>query len=219
MEKGDTPQITWTESFLDIVLKFVPLKAKSILDIGCGRGIVGAIVKIYRDPPKLVGLDIYDPYISFCRNLGIYSAIVKHNLQAFPYPFQRNEFDVVIGLEVIEHLPKSLTSRMLCELERIAPRVIISTPNFFFKQPLYDDDPFQNHLSRLSIQDFKVRGYNVFGVGDLQIGRIHPKYLGWTLSRATLLFPTLSTKLLAIKDRPAKSKLEYMKELMEVASV
>lgn len=214
VQKGDRPQITWTESFLDILLRFVPLEARSVLDVGCGRGIVGALVKIYRDPPKLAGLDIYDPYITFSRNLGIYSTVVKHDLQVFPYPFQRNEFDVVIGLEAIEHLPKPLSSMMLLELERIARRVIISTPNIFFKQPLHDGNPFQNHLSKWSIQDFKKRGYCVFGVGSLKIGGSRGKVraLSYALGRTAFLFPTFATSLLAIKDRSAKRLLEYVKE-------
>jgi 2-polyprenyl-3-methyl-5-hydroxy-6-metoxy-1,4-benzoquinol methylase len=214
VQKRDKPQITWTESFLDIVLRFVPLEVTSVLDVGCGRGIVGALTRIYRDPPKLVGLDFYDPYITFCRNLGIYSKIVKHNLQVFPYPFYRDEFDIVIGLEVIEHLPKPLSSMMLCELERIARRVIISTPNVFFKQPLHDGNPFQNHLSRWSVQDFKARGYSVFGVGSLKIAGIHgrARALCYALGRFTFILPSLANSLLAIKDRPPKRLLEYVKE-------
>jgi 2-polyprenyl-3-methyl-5-hydroxy-6-metoxy-1,4-benzoquinol methylase len=213
-EQHNTPEITWPDSFLDTVLSFVPLGVKSVLDVGCGRGIVGAMVKIYRDPPKLVGLDIYDPYINFCRKLGTYDTIVKHNLQEFPYPFSNSAFDIVIGLEVIEHLPKSLAVKMLGELERISSqRVIISTPNIFIKQPLFDNDPYQAHASLISIKNFKDRGYTVFGVGNFKIGRFRPKYFRWLLSRTTLLFPTFADELLAIKDRDKKSRLDYIKKL------
>jgi hypothetical protein len=162
---------------------------------------VGALTKIYRGPQKLVGVDIFEPYLSFCRKLGIYNEVIKHDLRIFPYPFQKDEFDIAIALEIIEHLPKDDAIKMLSELERVARRVIISTPNIFFGQRTYDANPFQRHLSRVSTQDFKVRGYRVFGVGSLLIfGKTIP-YISYALGRVTLLFPQFSTSLLAIKDR------------------
>jgi predicted TPR repeat methyltransferase len=39
---------------------------ESLLDLGCGRGIVGALCRIYRAPRRLVGFDAWEPYLGFC---------------------------------------------------------------------------------------------------------------------------------------------------------
>jgi len=46
------PEVTWTEPFLDRVLAFIPLQSKTIIDVGAGKGIVGALCKIYRSPSR-----------------------------------------------------------------------------------------------------------------------------------------------------------------------
>jgi SAM-dependent methyltransferase len=192
--------VTWTESFLDVVLGFIPTNVKSVLDVGCGRGIVGAIVKIYRSPIRIVGLDIFDPYLDFCRSLNIYSEIMKYDLRNTPLPFNDNEFDVAVALEVIEHLPKSYGYKLLSELERVGRRVIISTPKYFQRQPCYDGNPFQQHVSRWYSRDFRQLGYTVRGVGLMLIAGHSIKYLSYALSRCTFLLPSLSSSILAIKS-------------------
>jgi SAM-dependent methyltransferase len=82
-----------------------------ILDIGCGK----------HKTPGAVGLDC---------NPGT-DADVIHNLNYFPYPFSDNEFDLIIGNQVIEHVEDLLA--VMAELYRIAkPGAIIrlDTPHY-----------------------------------------------------------------------------------------
>jgi len=69
----------------------------NILDIGCGR----------RKIPEAVGMD----------NNPRSEADVIHNLDAFPYPFPDNRFDLVIGRYVISNVDNPV--RVIEELHRI----------------------------------------------------------------------------------------------------
>jgi 2-polyprenyl-3-methyl-5-hydroxy-6-metoxy-1,4-benzoquinol methylase len=90
----------------------IPMDVESLLDLGCGRGIVGALCRIYRAPRRLVGLDAGEPYLSFCWEHRLYDELVRWDLNELPPPFGDEEFDVVTVVEVIEHLPRA--QRALC---------------------------------------------------------------------------------------------------------
>src|SRR6266566_1810524 len=163
-------EVTWTHPFLDAVVHFLPDNANRVVDIGCGRGIGGALSRIYRNPVKLVGLDA----------------------------FRRNSFDVGLALEVIEHLPMQEGKALLADLKETCSRVIVSTPNEFFDQDTYDQNPFQSHRSFWHVRDFESIGFEVYGVGGVRgLGT----NVGYALGRLTSLFPRASTQLLAVWDR------------------
>src|SRR5437867_6774355 len=144
------PEVAWTHTFLDIFLHYVPRRVTKVIDVGCGRGIVGAVVRIYRDPALLIGVDVFEPYIRFCEKLGVYNTLQRQDLRNLPLPYEDKSFDLAVSLEVLEHLTKVEGQRLLDELNRISTMVIVSTPNVFFAQPHFDRNPFQEHLSRWS---------------------------------------------------------------------
>lgn len=192
------PDVTWTHPFHEIFLRCVPKDVESVLDVGCGRGIVGALLKIYRKPQRIVGVDIFGPYLDFCKETGIYTQLIQHDLKLTPLAFGPSEFDLSVALEVLEHLPKPDGRNLLNELERVSKRVIVSTPNHHVHQSSYDGDAHQQHLSRWTVTDFRKRGYSVIGVGDLMVfGRELP-YLSYVLGRTTLLLPALSSIIMAV---------------------
>jgi predicted TPR repeat methyltransferase len=64
----------------------IPVDVESLLDLGCGRGIVGALCRIYRAPRRLVGLDAWEPYLSFCREHRLYDELVRWDLNDLRCP-------------------------------------------------------------------------------------------------------------------------------------
>ncbi|MBT8171915.1 class I SAM-dependent methyltransferase [Candidatus Bathyarchaeota archaeon] len=162
---------TWTRPFLEDLLDEIPKDVKSLIDVGCGRGIVGALTRIYRSPKRLVGVDIFQEYIDFCEKYTIYDELHHLDLRQRPIPFGDNEFSVATCIETIEHLPKRDGELLLEELHRIAKMVIVSTPSSYFKQPKnhINHNPYQTHVSKWTVKDFKDRGYIVKGVGNLAV--------------------------------------------------
>lgn len=203
MEKNCLPDVSWIHCFTDDFLELIPRNVKSVVDLGCGRGIVGALLKIYREPTRTVGVDLFDPYLDFCKRNGFYTEVVRHDLRITPLPFCENEFDLAVSLEVLEHLPMESGKKLLEELERISKRVILSTPQKFFPQPTYDGNVYQQHLSKWTFRDLMARGYNVMGAGNLMIlGREIP-HISHALCKTTTHFPRLSSYMLASYTKPS----------------
>jgi hypothetical protein len=183
------PDTTWTHSALPKILDAIPIDCRSLVDVGCGRGIIGALCRVYRAPERLVGIDGFEPYIDFCRRMNFYDEMDLLELKNLPLRFKTREFHVATCIEVIEHLPKDGGEALLDELERIAPVIILTTPGIYFDQDEYDGNPFQKHLSYWKANEFRQRGYLVYGVGALNTGhairRIMGKVFGPSLTMAT----------------------------------
>lgn len=194
------PDVTWTHPALPSILEQIPTGMQSLLDVGCGRGIIGALSRIYREPKRLVGLDVYGPYLEFCQRFSLYDELVQWDLEKLPLPFGAEEFEVATCIEVIEHLHREHGERLLDELERVAQRVVVTTPNLFFEQAEYDGNLHQRHLSFWRPSDFRRRGYKVLGVGVFTIAGRQVRYLSAALGSATRYVPTLSSLLLCVKD-------------------
>lgn len=191
---GRQTHATWTRPFLHELLEVIPKNVESLIDVGCGRGIVGALVRIYRNPTRLVGVDIFPPYIDFCKKFKLYDEIYLMDLRQTPLPFKNHEFDIATCIEVVEHIHKEYGEKLLDELQRIADMIIVSTPSHYFKQPKHhvDRNPFQAHVSKWTVSDFQKRGYEVRGVGNLSIHS-----LAISIRKLTCKFPRLYQFLLA----------------------
>jgi hypothetical protein len=217
------PDVVWTHPSLPLVLDSIPVDCKSLLDVGCGRGIIGALCRIYRALDRLVGVDGFEPYLEFSQTAGFYDRTIPRNLNDTPLPFGAQEFEVVTCIEVIEHLEWSAGQKLLDELERIGSRVILTTPNIRFQQGEYDGNVFQKHLSGWNPSHFTARGYKVYGAGNLKVGyalkdvtekvvgrlaggavfsgiRKSARYISQALGPLTHDVPKLSTSLLCIKS-------------------
>ena len=146
----DSKVASWTRPFLHELLEEIPKNVESLIDIGCGRGIVGAMTRIYRTPKRLVGVDIFQEYVDFCKKYTIYDELHCLDIRKIPLPFKDQEFCVATCIETIEHLPKKQGEQLLEELQRIADTVIVSTPSSFFKQPKShtEHNPHQEHVSK-----------------------------------------------------------------------
>lgn len=144
---------------------FTPLLIdKVVLDVGCGRGLNGSIIRATRDwsGSTIIGMDINKGCLDFCREFNIYDRLIQANLPKLP--FKDKSIDFLICTEVIEHLTKKDGKYLLKEIDRVCKqRAIVSTPNLFF-DTLPDNDE-DEHKSVWSSKDFKEKGFDVYGLG------------------------------------------------------
>jgi SAM-dependent methyltransferase len=196
-------QITWTHPALPRILDAIPTEARSLLDVGCGRCIVGALCRIYRRMDRQVGFDGYAPALDTCRRHSFYDECLESTITDAPLPFETAEFDVVTCIEVIEHLPRATGLALLAELERVGRHVIISTPNGFFQQEELEANPLQRHLSGWKPGDFRRRGYRVYGIGGMLVFGRHRRLVSTAFGPLTYYAPALSQLLLCVRGPDA----------------
>jgi len=147
------------------VWRLLDKTGRSILDVGCGRG---SFMRIINGRRKFftVGCDLYLPFLKECKQNKIYDEHVLCDARFLP--FRRCAFDIVLCLEVIEHLPKKDSLRLLKQMEEIAQQqIVISTPIGFKKQfqDLVSQNPFQTHKCGWTLKELKKLGFNDF-LGD-----------------------------------------------------
>ena len=148
---------------------FIPSRFDSVIDIGCGKGTTGVVLRTYRDVKTTIGLEIFGPYLEYCRKTNAYDTVVKHNLNAKRLPFNDKTFDLVLCLDVIEHLEKAPALNLLKELKRIGRKVVLTTPSYFQKQDKLDGSEYQIHRCFISKHEFESEGYKVRGIGNIKI--------------------------------------------------
>lgn len=104
----------------------------SVLDVGCGEGVLTYDWAQRLSPARVVGLDLPDPGLQ--RQWGDRRA---HNLEfragtAQSLPFAADEFDLVAAIEVLEHV--SDPGRVLDQMAGVAHRhLLVSVP----REPLW----------------------------------------------------------------------------------
>jgi len=136
-----------------------------VLDAACGHG-GNAIVTRYRNPSvKIIGFDIFPPYVTECKALGVYDNLLVADVRS--PPFREKSVDAVYFTETIEHLEKKDGKKALKELEGISRNVVLITAPIGLalrhKEEIKDGNIYQLHLSGWVPSEFMKMGYKVWG--------------------------------------------------------
>jgi GT2 family glycosyltransferase len=143
-----------------------------VLDLGCGvMPATGGRLPCRRH----VGVDCFEPYLD-----RIGPPTVLADLPRGLESFAAGSFDVVLMLDVIEHLDKPAAMELIRRAERIARReVILFTPDGFVEQrgwPAWNlpDNPAQTHRCGFAFDELIGMGYECtrYPSGSLQAGPI-----------------------------------------------
>ena len=141
-----------------VTLSLQETRPNSILDLGCGRGDYGYMIRRYLpDRVKLYGLDGYMPYLvsDFCRK---YDILVRADLFDLVDGRISIPVDCVLCMDVIEHLEKDKAMR-LSEWLLKQPLSYMSTPLFWFEQdPSYGND-LEKHKCHFTFDELVAMGW------------------------------------------------------------
>lgn len=183
-----------------------------ILEIGCGPD---SALQYIAGERRIEGLDIHEPWLQKAKERGILANYHLANAMDIDQLFQPGEFDAVVALDLIEHLEKPDGYQLIEKMSAVASdRIIIFTPNGFLEQ-VDESNPWNNHRSGWTVDDFEKLGFNVVGVngwkplrGSWARLRYHPRVFWGAVSELShrlltrnhpeLAFSLLCTKVLNV---------------------
>ena len=100
---------------------------ESVLDVGCGEGVLSAEWAERLGDRRVVGVDLDDPGLheEWRKRARPNLEFVAANASALP--FEADAFDMAAGIEVLEHVPDP--DAVLAEMARVARRrLLVSVP-------------------------------------------------------------------------------------------
>ena len=100
---------------------------RSILDVGCGEGVLTCQWADRLDGGRIVGIDLDDPKLSAEWDTRRRDNLEYRVEEATSLSFADDEFDVAAAIEVLEHVPEPEAT--LAEMARVAERyLLVSVP-------------------------------------------------------------------------------------------
>jgi SAM-dependent methyltransferase len=105
---------------------------RSILDVGCGEGVLTEMWAERLDGGRVVGIDLHDPKLE-----GEWKQRARPNLEfrtglGDELPYAQGEFELVAAMEVLEHVPDP--TAVLADMARVGDRwLLVSVP----REPLW----------------------------------------------------------------------------------
>lgn len=172
--------------FVEEVCRAIGKTRPEILDIGCGTG---ANLQMLSQFGAAEGVDVSIEALDFCRARGL--AEVKQGA-AEHLPFADASFDLVTGLDVVEHLNDDIAG--LREMRRVLRpdgRAVLFVPAFMFLWGVQDD--ISHHRRRYTLPELKEKlreaGLTIERASYANITFFFPILIGRVLMRLTGLRP------------------------------
>jgi SAM-dependent methyltransferase len=137
------------EGFVDEICRQLGKRRPRILDVGCGTG---ANIQMLSKFGLAEGVDVSHEALEFCRARGV--AKVKQGV-AEALPYEDASFDLVTGLDVVEHLDDDVAG--LKEMRRVlrpGGRALVFVPAFMFLWGVQDD--ISHHRRRYTAGELKA---------------------------------------------------------------
>ncbi len=105
---------------------------ESVLDIGCGEGVLTMQWAQRLGSARVVGIDLQDPKLEAEWRTRRRENLEFRALRAEELPFSDDEFDLVAAIEALEHIPQA--ERTIAEMARVGRRhLLVSVP----REPLW----------------------------------------------------------------------------------
>ncbi len=137
---------------LDTISQYVSLnKSASILDIGCGSGLMlNALEKL----GSTTGMDMSDEAIMFSKE--IFKGPIEQGYLPNNIPFESNQFNLITALDIIEHIEDDIASlKSIRTMLKQNGRAIITVPAYMFLWSHFDE--LNEHKRRYTLSELKFK--------------------------------------------------------------
>lgn len=158
----------------DLIVRINPQKT---LDVGMGFGTYGVLIREYLDlwdnaneskmyewKRTLDGIEIFEKYITPTHRF-LYDNIYIGDARAI-IPTLKKRYNLVIFMDVIEHLTLADGKKLLSNILAISDNVIVSTPRNAKEQGAQYGNEHERHISQWNEKDFKEFGDCLFIPND-----------------------------------------------------
>lgn len=212
----DKLKITLPFSYMKLLRDSIG-EAKTILDLGCEDGRLLDLLSDGRNW-KVTGVDIFQKNVKVAAKRKIFIKAIKGDVVKVARELIKKgeKFDVVFCSQVIEHIDRKEGEELLSIVDNLAKKkIIMGTPRGFMEQPhaFLGDNPHQVHKSGWSEDDFRKRGYKVYGIGfgpvwsEEGLGRTYSKpvailagIISYAFSPLVYYFPFFAAGILCFKE-------------------
>ncbi len=166
------------EQYTKELQKEIVGSCETLLDVGCGANSpIRAFSKHLR---YTVGVDAHEPSLKTSRSAGIHSQYQLMDVLRIGEKFEKKSFDCVLLSDLVEHLPKEDSLKLIVSSETLAKKkIIIFTPNGFLPQDEYDGNLHQVHLSGWTVREMRALGYAVSGLNGWKPLRTENARIAW----------------------------------------
>lgn len=173
-------------SWVERVCREIGKRRPRILDVGCGTG---ANLQMLEGFGAAEGVDVSAEALDFCRARGL-GKVRQGAAESLPY--EEAQFDLVTGLDVVEHLDDDVAGlREMFRVLRPGGRVLLFVPAFMFLWGVQDD--VSHHRRRYTLAELKgrldVAGFKVERASYANITFFAPILFARVLMRLTGLRP------------------------------
>ena len=217
--RGKGLQWFWHRHRFAAVADLIPPTGQSILDMGCGPGtFLGHYAGGYQ---RGLGIDLARPQIEFART-KYGSDRLRFEATDVATVERGNEFDAIISIEVIEHLPAEETAsflRSIFDLLKPGGTVVLTTPNYRSFWPLIEwvisrkgpVDYLEQHINHfhpnrlaaeLTAAGFAVRQMRTFFVAAPFLAALSTRLAEWTYACERRLLPRLGAEIVIGAEKP-----------------
>jgi SAM-dependent methyltransferase len=187
-------------SFLERICPNLKIETPRILDVGCGTG---ANLELLSKFGVAEGVDVSTDALDFCRQRGL-TAVRHGEAERLPYPDE--SFDLVTGLDVVEHLDDDVAGlKEMWRVLRPGGRALLFVPAFNFLWGVQDD--ISNHRRRYTAKDInraaETAGFKIERTTYANITFFVPILLGRLLMKVTGFKPASENNLtIGFMNRP-----------------
>lgn len=145
-----------------VVTAIQQLEPSSVLDVGCGFGKYGVLLREYLDvwhsrvqPDEwTIRVEAIEGFDGYRNPLWDFVYDKVHGGDALTLIHDLGSFDVILIADVIEHFEKAAAQELVGSSLDRARAVVISTPRHFFAQGASNENPYEIHRCLWSAADF-----------------------------------------------------------------
>jgi hypothetical protein len=161
---------TSSSYLLSPVISFMGwLNPQSVLDVGCGYGQWGVLLRQHLDHPwelhagiprwnrRIDGVEVWEPYRNPLWDFA-YSTVVVKDATSFLSGVDSDTYELALCAEVLEHMEAQKGRKLLDHLRRVSRHVLITTPDRPLLQGEVCGNPYESHHAWWSWAALKEAG-------------------------------------------------------------